>query len=59
MGRCGATWRARSGDRRGLNAAAPVLAVYESTFRDAGVMEWTLDETTMELIARLQLVGLG
>jgi hypothetical protein len=40
-------------------AVAPVLAIYENTFRDACVMEWTLEETTMELTARLQLVSLG
>jgi hypothetical protein len=40
-------------------AVAPVLAIYESTFRDACVMEWTLEETTMEMTARLQLVSLG
>ena len=40
-------------------AVAPVLAIYETTFRDACVMEWTLEETTMELTARLQLVSLG
>jgi hypothetical protein len=40
-------------------AVAAVVAVYESTFRDACVLEWTLEETTMELIARLQLVSLG
>ena len=34
-------------------AIAPALAIYENTFRDACVMEWTLEETTMELIARL------
>ena len=27
--------------------------------RDACVMEWTLEETTMELSARLQLLSLG
>jgi hypothetical protein len=41
------------------NAVAPVLAIYETTFRDACVMEWTLEETTMELSARLQLISLG
>jgi hypothetical protein len=40
-------------------AVAAVLAIYESTFRDACVMEWTLEETTMEMTARLQLVSLG
>jgi hypothetical protein len=40
-------------------AVAAVLAIYETTFRDACVMEWTLEETTMELSARLQLVSLG
>jgi hypothetical protein len=41
------------------NAVAPVLAVYESTFRDACVMEWTLEEATMELTARLQVINLS
>ena len=41
------------------NAVAPVLAVYESTFRDACVMEWTLEEATMELTSRLQVINLG
>ena len=40
-------------------AVAAVLAVYEATFRDACVMDWTLEETTMELIARLQVVSIG
>jgi hypothetical protein len=40
-------------------AVAPVLAVYESTFRDACVMEWTLEETRLELTARLQLINIG
>jgi len=40
-------------------AVAAVLAVYECTFRDACVMEWMLEETTMELIARLQCVSIG
>ena len=40
-------------------ALAAVLAVYESTFRDACVMEWTLEETTMELTARLQSISIG
>ena len=40
-------------------AVTPALAIYENTFRDACVMEWTLEETTMELTARLQPVSLG
>jgi hypothetical protein len=40
-------------------AVAAVLALYESTFRDACVMEWTLEEATMELTARLRVVSLG
>jgi hypothetical protein len=40
-------------------AVAPALAIYESTFRDACVMEWTLEEATMELSARLQSVSIG
>jgi hypothetical protein len=48
-----------SGDREGPlvepiakdlgTAVAAVLALYESTFRDACVMEWTLEETTWNL----------
>jgi hypothetical protein len=41
------------------SAVALVLAVYETTFRHACVMEWTLEETAMELTARLQLVNLA
>jgi len=40
-------------------AVAAVWALYESTFKDACVMDWTLDEATMELTARLQLIDLG
>jgi hypothetical protein len=40
-------------------AIATVWALYESTFRDVCVMEWTLDEATMELTARLQVISLG
>ena len=43
-----------------LDAAVGVVwAVYESTFRDACVMEWTLAETTSELNRRLMTVTLG
>jgi hypothetical protein len=35
------------------------LALYESTFRDACVMEWTLEQATMELTARLQVGSIG
>ena len=38
---------------------AAVLALYECTFRDACVMEWTYEETTMELTARLRVVNIG
>jgi len=41
------------------SAAAAVRALYESTFRDACVIDWMLDETTMELTARLQVIGLS
>jgi hypothetical protein len=40
-------------------AVLAVLAVYEATFRDACVMEWTLEEVTMELAARLQAGSFG
>ena len=40
-------------------AVAAVLAAYEATFKDACVMDWTQDEATMELAARLQVVSLG
>lgn len=40
-------------------AVAAVLALYECTFRDACVMEWTCEETTMELMARLRVVDIG
>ena len=40
-------------------AIAVVWALYESTFKDACVMDWTQDEATMELTARLQVVSLG
>ena len=40
-------------------AVAAVLSIYETTFRDACVMDWTLEETTMELSARLQVVSIG
>lgn len=38
---------------------AVVRALYESTFRDACVMDWTHEQTTMELSARLQVISLG
>jgi hypothetical protein len=34
-------------------AIAAVMALYDATFRDAGVMEWTLGQATMELNDRL------
>jgi hypothetical protein len=40
-------------------AIAAVWALYESTFKDACVMEWTQDQATMELTARLQVISLG
>src|SRR3954463_5223903 len=40
-------------------AGAVVWATYESAFRDACVMEWTLEETTSELKRRLMTVTLG
>jgi hypothetical protein len=41
------------------SAVAAVWALYESTFRDACVMDWTQEEATMELGARLQVISLG
>jgi len=40
-------------------AVAVVWAVYESTFRDACVMGWTLAETISEVADRLKVVTLG
>jgi hypothetical protein len=40
-------------------AIAAVWALYESTFKDACVMEWTQDQATMELTGRLQVISLG
>jgi AcrR family transcriptional regulator len=40
-------------------AIAAVWALYESTFSDACVMDWTQEQATMELTARLQVVSLG
>ena len=43
-----------------LGAAVGVVwVVYESTFRDACVMDWTLPETTAEVKERLMTVTLG
>jgi hypothetical protein len=41
------------------SAVAAVWAVYEATLQDAFVMEWTLEQTTMELSERLAVVSLG
>lgn len=41
------------------SAIAAVWALYESTFRDACVMDWTEEEATMELAARLAVINLG
>jgi AcrR family transcriptional regulator len=40
-------------------AVAAVWALYESTFKDACVMDWTEEQATMELTARLQVISLG
>jgi hypothetical protein len=40
-------------------AIAAVWALYESTFRDACVMDWTQEQATMELTARLQVITVG
>ena len=39
-------------------AVAAVWAIYESTLRDAFVTEWTLEQATMELSARLRVASL-
>jgi hypothetical protein len=45
---------------RDLGAAvAAVMAIYESTFRDACVMDWTLDQVTKELSGRLKVIRLN
>jgi hypothetical protein len=41
------------------SAIAAVWALYESTFRDACVMDWTQEQATMELTARLQVITVG
>ena len=38
---------------------AAVWALYESAFKDACVRDWTQDEATIELAARLQVISLG
>jgi len=38
---------------------AAVWALYESTFKDACVMDWTLEEAMTELAARLRVISLG
>jgi len=40
-------------------AVAAVWALYEATFKYACVMDWTQEQATMEVIARLQVIGLG
>ena len=40
-------------------AVSAVLALYEATFKDACVMDWTQEQPTMELTARLQVISLG
>jgi len=45
---------------RGLGpAVAAVWALYEGTFKDACVMDWTLEQAVIELVARLQMISLG
>jgi len=44
---------------RDLGLAIAAVGANEITFRDACVMDWTLDEATMELIATLQAISLG
>jgi len=40
-------------------AVAAVWALYESTFKDACVMDWTQEQATMEVAARLHVISLG
>jgi hypothetical protein len=40
-------------------AVAVVWALYENTCNDASVIEWTQEQATMELTARLQAINLG
>lgn len=40
-------------------AIAVVWALYEGTFKDACVMDWTREQATLELAARLQVISLG
>lgn len=40
-------------------AIAAVWALYESTFRDACVMDWTREQATTELTTRMQVISLG
>jgi len=40
-------------------AVAAVWALYEGTFKDACVMDWTQEQATMELAARLRIINLG
>ena len=41
------------------SAVAAAFAVYEATLQDAFVMEWTLQQATMELADRLMVIDLG
>jgi hypothetical protein len=40
-------------------AAAAASALYEGTFRDACVLELTPEQTTQELLVRLQVISAG
>ena len=46
-------------ERDAGGAIAAVIALYEATFRDACVMEWTLEQAHMELNDRLRTIGLA
>jgi hypothetical protein len=46
-------------ERDAGGAIAAVIALYEATFRDACVMEWTLEQANMELNDRLRTIGLA
>jgi len=40
-------------------ALAAVWALYEGTFKDVCVMDWTQEQATMELTATLKVISLG
>jgi hypothetical protein len=40
-------------------AIAAAWALYDSTLKDTCVMDWTQEQATMELAARLEMISLG